>query len=155
MSGEIDELIEDEYAAQQEEAEHIHPVKINSENKKKSEIEVGVLLVDISETLRLLNDQIVLLNATTKILPETVSTLKTMTESVQCIANELPSMVREQCLEEYKKILANAVKNYNQMQKSAYKWQNVIERRSTRYLKCFFAFESITLVLLLLNLVLM
>ena len=35
MNAEIDELIEDEYAAQQEGASHIQTVEINRENKKK------------------------------------------------------------------------------------------------------------------------
>ena len=34
MSAEIDELIEDEYAAQQERASHIQTVEINGENDK-------------------------------------------------------------------------------------------------------------------------
>ena len=128
MGVEIAELLEDEYAAQQEGALHIQTSVINGGNEKKPEPEVAALLADISETLRLLNEQIVLFNAITKILPETVSALKTTTEAVNSIANELPIMVREQCLEEYKKILANAVKNYNQMQKRVVHWQTSIQK---------------------------
>lgn len=134
MDTEIDELLEDEYAAQQEEAQHIQPVEINGENQKKPDIEISALLIDISETLRLLSEQMMRLNEVTRTLPETVAALRTTTEAVQCISNELPAIVREQCLEEYKKILANAVKNYNQMQKGADKWQKSIERRNVSYL---------------------
>ena len=132
MNAEIDELLEAEYAAQQIEAPHVQPAKINGENEKKTAIEAKALLVDISETLRLLNEQIVLLNATIKILPETVAALQITVESVRCIGNELPIMVREQCLEEYKKILANAVKNYNQMQSSAENWRKSVKKESLR-----------------------
>ena len=111
MSAEIDELLEDEYATQQEGILHIQNAEVNRENEKKPGIEVSALLIDISETLRFLNEQIMRLNEVTKTLPETVAALRRTTEAVQSIASGLPTMVREQCLEEYKKILANAVNN--------------------------------------------
>jgi hypothetical protein len=152
MDTEIDELLEDEYAAQQEETPHIHPVEINGENEKKTAIEVGTLLVDISETLRLLSEQIVLLDATTKSLPETVAALKTTTEAVRYIGNELPVMVREQCLEEYKKILANAVENYNQMQKEAVKWHKSLGKEREGRFQIITISAIITPIFLLLHL---
>ncbi len=150
MSAEIDELIEDEYAAQQERASHIQTVEINGENDKKIELEVSALLVDISETLRLLGEQMMRLNEVTKAFPETITALRTTTEAIQCISTELPTRVREQCLEEYKKILANAVKNYNQMQKAADKWQQSLEERGTKT-QLSTIFIIVTQILLLFN----
>lgn len=49
------------------------------------------------------------LNEVTETLPETVAALRTSTEAAQCISNELPGMVREQCLEEYKKIFTKRI----------------------------------------------
>lgn len=154
MSAEIDELLEDEYAAQQESASHIQTVEVNRENEKKPDIDIeaSALLIDISETLRLLSEQMMLLNEVTKTLPETVAGLRTTTEAVLCISNELPVMVREQCLEEYKKILANVVKNYNQMQNAANKWQKLIEERREKF-KLLTICMIITPILLLVNLV--
>lgn len=153
MSAEIDELLEDEYAAQQEGASHIQAVEINRKNEKKPDIEVTALLIDISETLRLLSEQIMRLNEVTKTLPETISALRLTTEAVQCISNELPAMVREQCLEEYKKILANAVKNYNQMQRNAFKWQKYIEIEKRDWFRIIITSALVTPILLLLNLI--
>lgn len=61
---EIDEALEDEYAAQHMEAQHMHSSEVNSENENKAEIEISALLIDISETLRLLNEQMIHLNFT-------------------------------------------------------------------------------------------
>ena len=150
MSEEIDELLEDEYAAQQMEIQHIHSSEVNSENENKVEMKISALLIDISETLRLLNEQMIRLNEVTKILPETVVALGATTEAIQCISNELPAMVREQCLEEYKKIFANAVENYNQMQKNMKKRQEYLvkKREITPYqLSCFIVATQILLLL--------
>lgn len=111
-----------------------------------------LLLIDISETVRLLSEQMVCLNEVIKTLPETVAALQTTTESVQCISSELPDMARERCLEEYKKILANTVKNYNQMQKDAYQWQKSIGKRDDRRFWLITISAIATLILLLLNL---
>ena len=153
MSAEIDEVLEDEYAAQQAGATDIQIVEIKKENEKKPAIEVSALLIDISETLQLLSEQMMCLNEVTKTLPETVAALRTTTESVQCISNELPAMVREQCLEEYKKILANAVKNYNQMKKTADKWQISIEKERYGRYKLITISAILTPSLLFLNLI--
>jgi len=152
MSEETDELLEAEYMEQQEVVSNIQSVEINWGKEKKPEIEVSALLIDISETLRLLSEQMVCLNEVTKTLPETVAALQTTTESVQCISSELPDMIRKQCLEEYKKILANAVKNYNQMQKAAYQWQRSIGERGDRIFWLITISAITTLILLLLNL---
>ena len=59
-------------------------------------------------------------------------------------------MVREQCLEEYKKIFANAVENYNQMQKNMKKRQEYLikKREITPYqLSCFIVATQILLLL--------
>lgn len=152
MSAEMDEVLEDEYAAQQEGASHIQTVEVNRECEKRPDIELSALLIDISETLRLLNEQMIHLNEVAKALPATVDALRTTTEVVQCISNELPAMVREQCLEEYKKIIANAVKNYNQMQKAARKF---IEDDNGWRLKIIIASAIITPVLILLNFIFM
>ena len=153
MNAKIDELLEDEYAAQQEDTPHIQTVEINGENEKKPDIEVSALLIDISETLRLLSEQMMRLNEVTKVLPETVTALKTTTEAVQCISNELPVMLREQCLEEYKKILSNAVENYNQMRKTVYKWQKSITEDYTGNFKLITISALVTPILLLANLI--
>lgn len=153
MRAEIDELLEDEYAAQQDGAWHIQTIEVNEENAKKPELEVSALLIDISETLRLLNEQMMRSNEVTKILPETVAVLRRTTEAVQGIAGELPAIVREQCLAEYKKILDNAVKNYNQMQKAAAKWQLSIEEGKDRRYKLITISAILTPSLLFLNLI--
>ena len=115
-------------------------------------MEISALLVDISETLRLLSEQMVRLNEITKTVPETVAALKTTTEVVQCIANELPIMVRGQCLEEYKKISENAVKNYNQMKKAADKWKKSVEEDRKLRLQLIAISAIVTPILLLINL---
>lgn len=153
MNAEIDALLEDEYAAQHEGEPHIHPVEVKMENDKRLETEVSALLIDISETLRLLNEQMIRLNEVTKTLPETVTALRTTTEAVQCISNELPAMVREQCLEEYRKILDNAVGNYNQMRKTVYKWQKSIAENYTENFKLITISALVTPILLLANLI--
>lgn len=150
MDTEIDELLEDEYAAQQMEARHVHSSEVNSENGNKAEMEISALLVDISEILRLLSEQIIRLNEVTKILPETVAALRTTTEAVECISNELPAMVREQCLEEYKKIFANAVKNYNQMQKASDRWQKSLDKKKEKRFEIITISAVVTPVLLIL-----
>ena len=149
MDTEIDELLEDEYAAQQEEAQHIHPIEVNGKNEKKPDAEISTLLIDISETLRLLSEQMMRLNEVTRTLPETVAVLRTTTEAVQCISNELPAIVREQCLEEYKKSLANAVKNYNQMQSSAEIWRKSVKKEPLRtyYIANIISFLTVALLL--------
>ena len=153
MNTGIDKLLEDEYAAQQMEEQCIHSSEINSENENKAEMEISALLIDISETLRLLNEQMIRLNDVTKILPETVAALRTTTEAVQYISNELPVVVREQCLEEYKKILANAVKNYNQMQKGAENWKKSIEEEGVRRHNLIAISAILTPILLFVNLI--
>ncbi|MGE1063592.1 hypothetical protein NXG27_13355 [Megasphaera paucivorans] len=150
MSRTIDELIEDEYAAQQEGVSHIQTIEINGENEKKTDIEVSALLIDISEILRLLSEQMIRLNEVTKSLPETVAALRTTTEAVQCISNELPTIVREQCLEEYKKILGNAVKNYNQMQKASDRWQKSLDKKQEKRFEIITISAIVTPVLLIL-----
>ena len=153
MSVKIDELLEDEYAAQQEGVTDIQTVEINGKNEKKIELEVSALLIDISETLRLLSEQMIRLNEVTKVLPEAVAVLRSTTEAVQGIASELPAIVQEQCLAEYKKILDNAVKNYNQMQKAAAKWQLSIEEGKDRRYKLITISAILTPSLLFLNLI--
>ena len=153
MDTEIDELLEDEYAAQQEGARHLQPLEIDGKNEKKTDIEVSSLLIDISETLRLLSEQMMRLNEVTKTLQETVSALRSTTEAVQCISNDFPSMVREQCLEEYKKILANAVKNYNQMKNAAEIWGESIEEKGVGCFRLIVISSVVTPVLLILMLI--
>lgn len=153
MSAEIDELLEEKYAAQQEGATDIQIVEIDGKNEGKTDIEVSSLLIDISETLRLLNEQMIRLNEVTKTLPETVYALKTTTEAVQSVANELPAMVREQCLAEYKKILENAVKNYNRMQKAMVNWQKSMTEKWFLQIKLLVASAIVTPIVLFLSLI--
>ena len=80
----------------------------------------------------------------------TVVTLKTVTIIIQGIASELPATVQEQCLAEYKKVLENAVRNYNQMQKSAEKWQKSIEEKKQIEFKIITASAIVTPVLMVL-----
>lgn len=154
MNAKIDELLDVEYAAQQEEALTSLPIEINRENEKKIELRAEQLLVDISDTLRLMNEQMIILTEVTKDLPETVLALKSTTEAVQEIAKELPVMVREQCLAEYKMIFANAVKNYNQLQNAIEKWQRDIKKRQLGTSNLFVFLAVITPLLVILNLLL-
>lgn len=43
----------------------------------------------------------------------------------------MPELVHEKCLEEYKKIVSNAAKNYNQLQKSVTNWHKTLEKTMT------------------------
>lgn len=161
MEDRMDESLEDEYAAQQDGRAVKQVLKeLTAETEKemakeKREIEksVSVLLVDISETLQLLSEQMGRLDEVTKTLPKTVAALTATTETVQCLANNLPTMIREQSLEEYKKVLDNAVKNYNQMRKSAAKWQKSIETERAGRFRMIMISAIVTPVFLLLNLI--
>ncbi len=150
---EVDDQLEAEYAAQQE-GELLQEENADKKQGIAAGAEITALLVDISEMLRLLNEQMIRLNEATQTLPETVAALKMTTTAVQCIASELPATVQEQCLAEYKKVLENAVKNYNQMQKAAEKWQRSIEERKRSGFKIITVSAILTPALLVLLLIL-
>ncbi|KMO86314.1 hypothetical protein AB840_08805 [Megasphaera cerevisiae DSM 20462] len=155
MDEKMDESLEDEYVAQQEIEPQEQSAELDWEEEKRQELEksVSVLLVDISETLRFLSEQVTRLDEATKNLPKMIDTLTATTATVQCIASELPTMVREQCLEEYKKIFDNAVKNYKQMQKAADKWQKSVEQEHDGRFRLITISAIVTPVLLFLNMI--
>ncbi|WP_196602396.1 hypothetical protein [Pectinatus frisingensis] len=155
MDEKMDESLEDEYVAQQEIEPQEQSAEVDWEEENRQELEksVSVLLVDISETLRFLSEQVIRLDEATKNLPKMIDTLTATTATVQCIASELPTMVREQCLEEYKKILDNAVKNYKQMQKAADKWQKSVEQEHAGRFRLITISAIVTPVLLFLNMI--
>ena len=149
MDVEFDDQLEAEYAAQQEEE-----LQKQANQDKRQELEYSsefaAILVDISEMLGLLNEQMLRLNEVTQTVPEAVTSLKMTTTAIQSIASELPIIVQEQCLEEYKKVLENAVRNYNQMQKSAEKWQKSIEEKKQIEFRIITASAIVTPVLMVL-----
>lgn len=88
MAEEHEDALADEYAAQQagEETEKNVPSEGKTEDalvQTKSETE---LLVDISETLHLLGEQLVQMNEVTKNLPKTAASLTAAAATAQCIS---------------------------------------------------------------------
>lgn len=153
MDVEFDDQLEAEYATQQEEE-----LQQQADQDKGQELEYSsewaTVLVDISEMLRLLNEQMLRLNEVTQTVPEAVASLKMTTTAIQGIASELPITVQEQCLAEYKTVLENAVRNYNQMQKAAEKWQKSIEEKKQSSFRIVTASAIVTPALLVLLLIL-
>ena len=163
---EEDMSAEDEYSKQQEEdmsaeeeynkqQEEDISIKQNEPKKTSAEDEI---LINISSVLKRLSDE----NAThqelieklthqvQKINDSSVNLKKTSDE----IINTMPKIVHEKCLDEYKKIVNNAAKNYNQLQKSIVSWHKNLEKDHDRMFK-WISISSILTPILLLILILL
>ena len=138
---------EEEYNKQQEE-----DISIKQNEPKKTSAE-DEILINISSVLKRLSDE----NAThqelieklthqvQKINDSSVNLKKTSDE----IINTMPKIVHEKCLDEYKKIVNNAAKNYNQLQKSIVSWHKNLEKDHDRMFKWISISSILTPVLLL------
>ena len=62
--------------------------------------------------------------------PPTISNISLVIEKLETITADMPKVVYEQCLASYKKIVQNAVKNYQEFQKSAAAWQKKVESKN-------------------------
>lgn len=136
---------EDEYSKQQEDVS----IK-NDPQKTSAEDEI---LMNISNVLKCLSDE----NSTHKVLIEKLtnqlqqindssSKLKEINDE---IINTMPKIVHEKCLDEYKKIVNNAAKNYNQLQKSIVSWHKNLENDHDRMFKWISISSILTPILLL------
>ena len=153
---------EEEYSKQQEEED----ISAEEEDNKQQEEDISIkqnepkktsaedeILINISSVLKRLSDE----NAThqelieklthqvQKINDSSVNLKKTSDE----IINTMPKIVHEKCLDEYKKIVNNAAKNYNQLQKSIVSWHKNLEKDHDRMFKWISISSILTPVLLL------
>lgn len=142
--------IEDEYIAQQsigfDKSENLLEGEKQSEQEK-----ISLLLVDISETLKILQEQMTTFNKIVNVLPETIQELITTTTNLRALTDQLPMIVHKQCLDEYKKIVNNAVKNYQQFRRSTDSWQKSLGQNHEKKFNWIMISAIITPVLLLLN----
>ncbi len=151
---ELEPSIEDEYAAQQSIAmeDTDNPELVSPERKAPNEqVRISLLLVDISETLKMLQEQMTNFNKAVEALPETTKELLTTTTNLRVLTDQLPRMVHEQCLNEYKKIVTNAVKNYQQFRRAADQWQKSLEEGHERKFNWIMISSIVTPILVLLN----
>ncbi|WP_440971709.1 hypothetical protein [Megamonas funiformis] len=137
---------EDEYSRQQEDIS----IKQNEPKKTSAEDEI---LINISSVLKRLSDE----NATHQELIEKLThqvqkindSSVNLKETSDEIINTMPKIVHEKCLDEYKKIVNNAAKNYNQLQKSIVSWHKNLEKDHDRMFKWISISSILTPVLLL------
>jgi hypothetical protein len=158
---EEDMSAEDEYSKQQEEdmsaeeeynkqQEEDISIKQNEPKKTSAEDEI---LINISSILKRLSDENAkhqaliekLTHQVQQINDSSVNLKKTSDE----IINTMPKIVHEKCLDEYKKIVNNAAKNYNQLQKSIVSWHKNLEKDHDRMFKWISISSILTPVLLL------
>jgi hypothetical protein len=158
---EEDMSAEDEYSKQQEEdmsaeeeynkqQEEDISIKQNEPKKTSAEDEI---LINISSVLKRLSDENAkhqaliekLTHQVQQINDSSVNLKKTSDE----IINTMPKIVHEKCLDEYKKIVNNAAKNYNQLQKSIVSWHKNLEKDHDRMFKWISISSILTPVLLL------
>ena len=158
---EEDMSAEDEYSKQQEEdisaeeeynkqQEEDISIKQNEPKKTSAEDEI---LINISSVLKRLSDENAkhqaliekLTHQVQQINDSSVNLKKTSDE----IINTMPKIVHEKCLDEYKKIVNNAAKNYNQLQKSIVSWHKNLEKDHDRMFKWISVSSILTPVLLL------
>ena len=163
---EEDMSAEDEYSKQQEEdmsaeeeynkqQEEDISIKQNEPKKTSAEDEI---LINISSVLKRLSDENAkhqaliekLTHQVQQINDSSVNLKKTSDE----IINTMPKIVHEKCLDEYKKIVNNAAKNYNQLQKSIVSWHKNLEKDHDRMFK-WISISSILTPILLLILILL
>lgn len=155
---------EDEYTSQydeqidDEEQENINetdepeqePVPIENSNDDKQE----QLLTDISDTLQLLTTHLNEYRQLTEKLQEQVEEYNASAQRLEQITENMPEIVHEKCLEEYKKIVNNAAKNYNQLQKSVTNWHKTLEKDHDRMFKWISISSILTPILLLILIIL-
>lgn len=151
--------IEDEYANQygeqveeqenineaDEPEEEIIPIENSSDNKQQQE----QLLTDISDTLQLLTTHLNEYQQLTEKLQKQVEEYNESAQRLEQITENMPELVHEKCLEEYKKIVSNAAKNYNQLQKSVASWHKTLEKDHNRMFKWISISSVLTPILLL------
>lgn len=151
--------IEDEYANQygeqveeqenineaDEPEEEIIPIENSSDNKQQQE----QLLTDISDTLQLLTTHLNEYQQLTEKLQKQVEEYNASAQRLEQITENMPELVHEKCLEEYKKIVSNAAKNYNQLQKSVARWHKTLEKDHNRMFKWISISSVLTPILLL------
>ena len=148
----------DEQAAAAEEQENINetdepeqePVPIENSNDDKQE----QLLTDISDTLQLLTTHLNEYRQLTEKLQEQVEEYNASAQRLEQITENMPEIVHEKCLEEYKKIVSNAAKNYNQLQKSVTNWHKTLEKDHDRMFKWISISSILTPILLLILIIL-
>lgn len=144
---EEDMSAEEEYNKQQEE-----DISIKQNEPKKTSAE-DEILINISSVLKRLSDENAkhqaliekLTHQVQQINDSSVNLKKTSDE----IINTMPKIVHEKCLDEYKKIVNNAAKNYNQLQKSIVSWHKNLEKDHDRMFKLISISSILTPVLLL------
>lgn len=137
---------EDEYNKQQED------ISIKQNEPQKTSAEDGIL-INISSVLKCLLDE----NAKHKVLIEKLTnqvqqindSSVNLKETSDEIINTMPKIVHEKCLDEYKKIINNAAKNYNQLQKSIVSWHKNLEKDHDRMFKWISISSILTPILLL------
>ena len=144
---EEDMSAEEKYNKQQEE-----DISIKQNEPKKTSAE-DEILINISSVLKRLSDENAkhqaliekLTHQVQQINDSSVNLKKTSDE----IINTMPKIVHEKCLDEYKKIVNNAAKNYNQLQKSIVSWHKNLEKDHDRMFKWISISSILTPVLLL------
>ena len=142
---------EDEYSKQQEDISAEDEYSKQHEPKKTSAEDE--ILINISSVLKRLSDENAkhqaliekLTHQVQQINDSSVNLKKTSDE----IINTMPKIVHEKCLDEYKKIVNNAAKNYNQLQKSIVSWHKNLEKDHDRMFKWISISSILTPVLLL------
>lgn len=97
--------------------ENIYPdysdgVDAVTETNKSSEED---LLNGISITLKHLDEQLLLLNKMYKNLPSQIDSFSSNLMALNQLSENLPQKIHTDCLAEYKRIMENASKNYNQL----------------------------------------
>lgn len=143
----------DEQAAAAEEQENINEtdepeqesVPIENSNDDKQE----QLLTDISDTLQLLTTHLNEYRQLTEKLQTQIEEYNVSARRLEQITADMPELVHEKCLEEYKKIVGNAAKNYNQLQKSVTNWHKTLEKDHDKMFKWISISSILTPILLL------
>ena len=139
-----DEQIDDEEQENTDEPEkEITPSENDSDDKQQQ------LLTDISDTLQLLTTHLNEYWQLTEKLQKHVEKYNASDKKNKQITENMPELVHEKCLEEYKKIVSNAAKNYNQLQKSVASWHKTLEKDHNRMFKWISISSVLTPILLL------
>lgn len=150
----FEQSIEDEYVAQQsmkiEELDNSTIVNLGKREENEQE-NMSLLLVDLSETLKILQEQMMTFHKAVNDLPEATRELTTITVNLKVLTEQMPMIVHEQCLNEYKKIINNAVKNYQQFRRSADQWQKSLEENHEKNFRWVMMSSIVTPVLVLLD----
>lgn len=143
-TSQYDEQIDDEEQENTDEPEkEITPSENDSDDKQQQ------LLTDISDTLQLLTAHLNEYRQLTEKLQTQIEEYNASAQRLEQITADMPEFVREKCLEEYKKIISNAAKNYNQLQKSVASWHKTLEKDHNRMFKWISISSVLTPILLL------